>query len=399
MNSEKQEPGIDAPSSEGETSPPQKERATKWVLILGCMVAGGVVLVDPSARTFVYLGAALVALAGALLLRKVGARSRVFSLRVSPQFALLLTTIVVCILAAEISLRLFVFQTFPDLRRIEGLGQNLGYQYDKALGWFPIPNSQRTFTASRTIAISHNSRGFRDPEPVFDSKPRIAFVGDSYTWGYDAEVEERFTEKLQAKHPEWRIYNFGVCGYSTDQEYLLLQKYFEEYKPNFVFLVFCTENDDGGNCSNSGGGVYFKPYYEPVGRGLKLRGVPVPGSDKVFCLEHPVLSKSYLIRLLVRAYDNVKDPPPRFTECPTKAIISEMQKYVGTRGVGFAVGLTDNHPELEKFLADMKIQHVNLATSLRTIVGDHWSAEGHTFVAEKIEPMLLSDQHLQRKSD
>jgi hypothetical protein len=365
-------------------------------LILGCLIAAMVVSIDPSARTFLYLGAALVALAAALLLRKVGTRSRLFSLRVSPQIALLVTTMVLCIVAAEISLRLFVFQTFSDRRRAEGLGQNLGYQYDKTLGWFPIPNSHRTFSASRTISISHNSRGFRDPEPVFDSKPRIAFVGDSYTWGYDAEAEERFAEKLRTKHPQWRIYNLGVCGYSTDQEYLLLQKYFEEYKPDFVFLIFCTENDDGGNCSNSGGGVYFKPYYEPAPGGLKLRGVPVPRSDKVFCLKHPVWSKSYLIRLFVRAYDNVKDPPPRFSQCPTKAIITGMQKYVASKGAGFAVGLTDNHPELEKFLAESKITYVNLATTLRTTVGDHWSAEGHTFVAEKIEPMLLLDEHLRR---
>jgi hypothetical protein len=378
-------------------SPPQKGRATKLVLIVGCVFAGAVLAIDPSARTFLYLGGALVAIAGALLLRKVAGRSRILGFRVSPQLALLVTTIVVCILAAEISLRLFVFQTFSDLHRAEGLGQNLGYQYDKTLGWFPIPNSQRTFSASRTISISHNGRGFRDPEPVFDGKPRIAFVGDSYTWGYDAEAEERFTEKLRVKHPEWRIYNLGVCGYSTDQEYLLLQKVFDEYKPDFVFLVFCTENDDGGNCSNSGGGVYFKPYYEPVRGGLKLRGVPVPGSDKVFCLEHPVLSKSYLLRLIVRAYDNLADPPPRFTDCPTKAIIGEMRKYVASKGAGFAVGLTDNHPDLEKFLAEMNIQHINLATSLRTLVGDHWSAEGHTFVCEKVEPILMADEHLRRK--
>jgi hypothetical protein len=397
MNGDQNELRTDPQQSErAKDSPRQKGRATKWALIAGCVFAAAVLAIDPSARTFIYLGAALVALAGALLLRKFGARSRLFTLRVSPQIALLVTTIFVCILAAEMGLRLFLFQKFPDLLG-EGLGQNLGYQYDKSLGWFPIPNSQRIFKASRTISISHNSKGFRDPEPLFDDKPRIAFIGDSYTWGYDAETEERFTEKLRVRHPEWRIYNLGVCGYSTDQEYLLLQKYFDEYKPDFVFLVFCTENDDGGNGSNSGGGVYFKPYYEPVNGGLKLRGVPVPGSDKVFCMAHPVLSKSYLVRLIVRAYGNLADPPPRFSECPTKAIIREVQKYIARKGTGFAVGLTDNHPDLERFLADNKIQHVNLATSLRTAVGDHWSAEGHTFVCDKIEPMLVADEHLRRK--
>src|ERR1051325_1223685 len=217
MNNESNSPKEEREKPKAQTKEGNEGRRTKWILIFGCAVAGAVVIIDPSARTLVYLGSALAAVAGVLLVRRVGARSRLSSLRVSPQVALLVTSVLVCGLGSELSLRLFAFHLFPEVDKTEGLGQNLGYQYDSLLGWFPIPNSRRTFEAWRKVSISHNSKGFRDPEPVFDDKPRIAFVGDSYTWGYDAQVEERFTEKLRTKHPEWRIYNFGVCGYSTDQ--------------------------------------------------------------------------------------------------------------------------------------------------------------------------------------
>jgi hypothetical protein len=284
-----------------------------------------------------------------------------------------------------------------DVQLTEGLSHNLGYQYDRTLGWFPMPSSRKTFTGLRTVSVAHNSKGFRDPEPVFDDRPRIVFIGDSFTWGYDVEAEKCFTEKLRTKHSEWQIYNFGVCGYSTDQEYLLLQRHFREYQPNVVFLVFCTENDDGGNCSNTGGGIYFKPYYTVGPAGLKLKGVPVPGSDKVFCLSHPWLSKSYLLRLIVRAYNNLIDPQPKFSHCPTTAIVDALDKYVRGNGAVFAVGLTDDQPELEQFLGNSKIPYINLKTDLRYGPGDHWNAEGHGFVCEKIEQFLVSGEYLKQK--
>src|SRR5882672_4339559 len=46
----------------------------------------------------------------------------------------------------------------------DGLGQiederSLTYRYDAELGWFPIPNSTKRFTGSRTITVTHNSKG------------------------------------------------------------------------------------------------------------------------------------------------------------------------------------------------------------------------------------------------
>src|SRR5689334_13030126 len=94
--------------------------------------------------------------------------------------------------------------------------KSLMYRYDEQLGWFPVPARTNKFTASRTITVGNNRKGFRGPELTLDEKPRIMFIGDSFTWGYDVEASERFTEKLQARHQELSIHNLGVSGYGTD---------------------------------------------------------------------------------------------------------------------------------------------------------------------------------------
>ena len=127
--------------------------------------------------------------------------------------------LVVALGVAEIVLRVI------DLRylRTYRLGAERVYNYDAELGWFPAPNSDVTFTGIRTIRAHHNSLGLRDIEHDTTPRPTIAFLGDSFVWGYDAEEDERFTEALRSKMPQHRIVNGGVTAYGTDQEYLLLR--------------------------------------------------------------------------------------------------------------------------------------------------------------------------------
>src|SRR5215510_11391457 len=148
------------------------------------------------------------------------------------QVATVVISLTLSAILGELGLRLFCRQLDRDER-------SLLYRYDQRLGWFPKANSQGIFTASRTIHIAHNGDGFRGPELTSSGRPVIVFLGDSFVWGFDAEASERFTEKLQAKHPEWAVYNLGVSGYGTDQEYLLLQRCFKKYQPRVVLLVYC----------------------------------------------------------------------------------------------------------------------------------------------------------------
>src|ERR1041384_6826357 len=98
-----------------------------------------------------------------------------------------LLILVVTLGVAEVVLRVI------DLRylRAHRVGADRIYNYDAELGWFPVPNSDISFTGIRTIRVRHKHPGLRDIEHDTAAKPTIAFLADSFVWGYDAEQNER----------------------------------------------------------------------------------------------------------------------------------------------------------------------------------------------------------------
>lgn len=262
------------------------------------------------------------------------------------------------------------------------------YRYDSRLGWFPQQNGSRAFVGSRPITATHNSRGFRDVEHQQSSKPGLLVLGDSFVWGYDVEASERFTEKLRLRMPGWEVYNLGVSGYATDQELLLLSDQFDYYKPRIVLLVFCTYNDFLDNASNSiFQGAYYKPYFKTTSQGLSLQGVPVPTSLSYFSRQHPLLAKSYLVRLTVAAFAPSLVNVPN----PTIAIMNQLNEFVTQKGSQLVVGLEQPHDELETYLRMAKIPYVQLDGAERfPDNGWHWTPDGHTAVSNAIFDFLNS---------
>jgi hypothetical protein len=382
---------IERPAKGDQNQSGDAEGHSKWLMVGAIALAMIVGWTSPTRGTWLFLLVALGMIGLLLFLRGAESRTRWLSVKVHPGVVVLLTTFFAGLVASELALRIFLFQKFPDFERMSPV--RLGYKYDPTLGWFPAPNSHEDFGYLQgTVAIDHNSRGFRDPEPTFDSRPRILFLGDSFTWGYCVDRSERFSDRLRQRHPEWQVDNFGVVGYGNDQEFLLLQRHFQEYKPRVVFLIFCTENDHTDNCINGDPVWAFKPYFTVDAKGLKLHGVPVPYSDWVFCLRHPWISKPYLFRLAMRAWGNIRSPRPSQEHDPTTAILAALQKYVKDQGAVFCVGTTGRDDKLEKFMRDSGIPWLDLSTDLR-LEGDwHWSSAGNAHVAGKIEEFLLKEK-------
>src|SRR5690242_18628209 len=97
------------------------------------------------------------------------------------QLAILLVTLA----AIELVLRLLDLRFLRDGARP---GYAFVYRYDSDLGWAPVPNARAAFTGSRTVDVQNNSIGMRDIEHGRGGSPRILFVGDSFTWGFDVET-------------------------------------------------------------------------------------------------------------------------------------------------------------------------------------------------------------------
>lgn len=138
-------------------------------------------------------------------------------------------------------------------------------QSDQELGWRMKPNINREINLVDVegIPIRSNRDGFWDDEFVEAKRPgvcRIAFLGDSFTWGMGVREEQRFTNLVEKTNANWETLNFGVPGYGTDQAFLLWHRMTKRYGPDLVVLTIY-QNDYSDNLHSVRSGR-AKPFFE-----------------------------------------------------------------------------------------------------------------------------------------
>ena len=106
-----------------------------------------------------------------------------------------------------------------------------------------------TTVHGRRIPITTNRFGMRWRE-VAHEKPsgrrRVAFLGDSYTFGcWSSSIEESFVGVFEktVSPTAFEVLNFGVGGYGIGDEELLLREQVIGFSPDHVMLVFFNGND------------------------------------------------------------------------------------------------------------------------------------------------------------
>lgn len=144
------------------------------------------------------------------------------------------------------------------LLRIIGFSYPQFYRADPVLGRANIPGAAGWFTDEGRAYVKINSDGLRDREHSLE-KPagtlRIAVLGNSFAAALQVPTEETFWGQLApnlAACPARRdrpveVINFGVVGFGTAQEYLMLQTRVWKYHPDIVLLAFLTSNDIADN--------------------------------------------------------------------------------------------------------------------------------------------------------
>jgi hypothetical protein len=269
--------------------------------------------------------------------------------------------------------------------------RSLGYGYDAELGWLPEPNSLGTIVTFRTTHYKHNSLGLRDDEFTLDANPTIMVVGDSFVWGLDSEADERFTELLKPRLPDYKVLAAGVAGYGTDQEYLLLKRLWPKVKPAVVVLVFCSDNDRLDNRTNKRYDDYYKPYFETQPDGsLERKGQPVPRSQLLHYKEDWLVRNFWLVRLVADAYVRIRYRQV-FVPDPSEKLVGKMREFVEGKGAKFFVGIQNHDDALAAYLIEKGIPFVGLegaAFYTEGGWGPHWRPEGHQFVAGRLLGLL-----------
>jgi lysophospholipase L1-like esterase len=128
------------------------------------------------------------------------------------------------------------------------------YTADRALGWSLRPGAGAWEVDEGAAWTRINPHGFRDRDRTADKPPgvyRIAVLGDSYTEGRQVGMDQTYTwlaeEALNRQRcaggSRFEVLNFGVPGYGTAQERLLLRQRVWSFSPDLVVLQFYSGND------------------------------------------------------------------------------------------------------------------------------------------------------------
>lgn len=156
--------------------------------------------------------------------------------------ALVVGGIFVALLIAEIALRVSGFQYFNP------------YIVDRDVGYSLRPNAEGWWKREGVTYIKINSHGFRDREHLIAKPPdtlRIAILGDSFAEALQVPLEKTFWSIMEQNIPKCsgrpnakvEVLNFGVSGFSTTRELVLLQKRVWQYSPDIVVPLFTVGND------------------------------------------------------------------------------------------------------------------------------------------------------------
>ncbi len=132
-------------------------------------------------------------------------------------------------------------------------------RYDSRLGWrlsaeWQGGHSNIDFSTRYRTDFRGNryQQGLSSPErTVANGLPWTAVVGDSFTFGLGVGDGQTFVQQLNRKSLSGHKYiNYGVPGYSTDQELLLIQDRVLANGPERVLLVVYLANDIFDNAAD-----------------------------------------------------------------------------------------------------------------------------------------------------
>ncbi|HXF47565.1 MAG TPA: SGNH/GDSL hydrolase family protein [Burkholderiaceae bacterium] len=275
--------------------------------------------------------------------------------------------------------------------------------------------------------MTTNSAGFRGREIAQKKQlgaTRVLVLGDSYVWGFGVQDDEVFTSRMESFCPGIEAVNFGVSGYSTDQELLLYRDKGAAYGPDVVVLVLAG-NDYEDNARSKVYVYYHKPAFILDGDRLVLTNDPVPQSNVLLRTLAQIAQRSYVLTQMNRTIEAMArgaSAAPKAAPTPGQAtealaatrpfprtagqaitvrLVRELATAVRSTGSQFVVVFTDGQGEvareLTRAVADPAIVYVYLDDVFREAEsGDlhlpqdfHWNAAGHALVAQTVTRALV----------
>lgn len=296
------------------------------------------------------------------------------------------------------------------------------WQHDERYGWSHIPGARGRFKSyGFDVQVEINAQGFRGPAiaPAKDaSKTRVLVVGDSLVWGFGVEQEEIFTSKMAAQCQDLEVINFGVSGYSTDQELLLFKEQGKALKPDVVVLVV-SGNDFDDNTRSTVNVYYQKPLFLLEDGRLVLSNRPVPAPNIFIETVSLLARQSYLLTQMGRTIQGLaiawqagpaaNRDGARAQSRTSRFLRSKAAKVTALLIQQFLQEVEAAGAEPAVVFGDWRGHHISAFLGLETVTvvqlegvtldpdperyhlpGDfHWNPAGHDLVAQRLLDALI----------
>ena len=315
------------------------------------------------------------------------------------------------------------------------------FQLDPQLGWSLRAHKQGWYAgASGRTRVAINPAGFRDREHLLD-KPdpvyRIAVLGDEYSEAMPIALRDTWWSQLEPRlqHCDFQpgrlieVLNFGVAGYGTAQELVLLQSGVMRYQPDMVLLQFAP--DDVVDNSFALTPRKLRPFYF-----LDAHGTPridesfasAPGFERRMQTRYRLaaeIADHTRAFQLVREFARLTFIPPAHAEADpmmlaaprdalhedawrtTEALIARMDDFTRRNGAKLAVVVIPaagqlahamSYPEerLGALGARLGVPVIALAPAMQRAYyrAGEWNADGHRAAADAIARELCRGQVL-----
>ncbi len=120
-------------------------------------------------------------------------------------------------------------------------------EYDPVLGHRYVPELKlRVPHESGGYLLQTNRLGFRSHHDFVPRRPaskrRVLLFGDSFTAGDGVSNSQRYSDVLEGLRPDLEVYNFGLPGSGTDQQYLAWREFAQDLEADQVVMAFQPEN-------------------------------------------------------------------------------------------------------------------------------------------------------------
>ncbi len=119
---------------------------------------------------------------------------------------------------------------------------------DQKIGWVSIPNLNEEFRmkdwqsdSSYQVTYTTTNEGFRSYGDIFTNKPKIFFVGDSYTQSAEVNIDQTFYSII-GDSLNVEVFAYGQAGYGSLQELFIIEENINIINPDLVVLQVC-DND------------------------------------------------------------------------------------------------------------------------------------------------------------